>query len=121
MPIRRGSRNRPLWFVLIITVFLAGFGAWEFFKVKADKPRYLFATVVEGDMVSTVVAQGTLAAVTTVDVGTQVSGTISELYADFNSQVKKVVGLEFDPSHSVSPPQVPIFGGARGGVFVRSR
>ncbi len=89
MPRRRGGRNRLFWFALTFLVCLAGFGTWKFFNVKADKPRYLFATVVEGNIISQVVAQGTLAAVTTVDVGSQVSGTIGELYADFNSQVKK--------------------------------
>jgi HlyD family secretion protein len=47
----------------------------------------------------TINATGTLQAVTTVQVGTQVSGTIAELYADFNSQVKKdQVIARLDPS-----------------------
>jgi HlyD family secretion protein len=49
--------------------------------------------------VDTVGATGTLQAVTTVQVGTQVSGTIQALYADFNSLVKKgQVLARLDPS-----------------------
>ena len=47
------------------------------------------AQVTRGDIVDVVSATGTLEAVTTVEVGTQVGGIIQELYADFNSIVKK--------------------------------
>ncbi|HEX9078852.1 MAG TPA: efflux RND transporter periplasmic adaptor subunit [Desulfuromonadaceae bacterium] len=47
------------------------------------------ARVERGDMVSTVSATGNLAAVVTVQVGTQVSGTIARLFVDFNTPVKK--------------------------------
>jgi HlyD family secretion protein len=72
-----------------MTISLGGFGTWKHFAVKADKPIYLFSTVDRGDIVSQVVAQGTIAPVVSVDVGSQVSGTIGELYADFNTEVKK--------------------------------
>jgi HlyD family secretion protein len=51
--------------------------------------KYDTAPVQKGDIAITVTATGSLEAVTTVDVGSQVSGTISALYADFNSHVKK--------------------------------
>src|SRR5258705_10733422 len=47
------------------------------------------AAVTRGDVIAKVDATGTLAAVTTVQVGTQVSGTIKALHADYNSEVKK--------------------------------
>lgn len=47
------------------------------------------ATVEKTDINATVTATGTLESVTQVDVGTQVTGIISNLYADFNSEVKK--------------------------------
>ena len=50
---------------------------------------YRFTTIGRGNIVSKVSATGTLNAVTTVAVGTQVSGQVSKLYVDFNSQVKK--------------------------------
>jgi HlyD family secretion protein len=62
-------------------------------------PAYTTAPVTRGDVVETVEATGTLQAVTTVQVGTQVSGTIQSLHADFNSQVHKgQVIARLDPS-----------------------
>ncbi|MDE6782210.1 MAG: efflux RND transporter periplasmic adaptor subunit [Paramuribaculum sp.] len=57
----------------------------------ADKPKTTLDTytVATGELSETVTATGTLESVTQVDVGTQVTGIISNLYADFNSQVKK--------------------------------
>jgi HlyD family secretion protein len=54
-----------------------------------ETPAYRFGTVQRGDLQSTVSATGTLNAVTTVSVGTQVSGQVSELLVDYNDQVKK--------------------------------
>jgi len=54
-----------------------------------ETPAYRFATISRGDMKATVSATGTLNAVTTVSVGTQVSGQVSELLVDYNDQVKK--------------------------------
>jgi HlyD family secretion protein len=55
--------------------------------------------VTRGDVVDVVAATGTLEAVTTVDVGTQVSGLVQDMYADFNSIVKKgQIIARLDPS-----------------------
>jgi HlyD family secretion protein len=54
-----------------------------------EPAAYRFRAVTRGDMKATVSATGTLNAVTTVSVGTQVSGQISELLVDFNDHVKK--------------------------------
>lgn len=67
--------------------------------VKAEAPTLNTAEVTRGDVVATVEATGTLTAVTTVEVGTQVSGTIKSLSADFNTQVKKgQIVAQLDPS-----------------------
>jgi HlyD family secretion protein len=61
--------------------------------------QYVTAAVDRGDIVEVVGATGTLQAVTTVQVGSQVSGTIQSLHADFNSVVKKGrVIARLDPS-----------------------
>ena len=52
-------------------------------------PAYRFATVTRGNLEATVSATGALSAVKTVQVGTQVSGQVSAIYADFNQHVKK--------------------------------
>lgn len=54
-----------------------------------ETTEFRFTTVERGDIESTVSATGTLNAVTTVQIGTQVSGQISELLVDFNDTVKK--------------------------------
>ena len=61
--------------------------------------RYETASVSRGDIVQHVTASGTLSAVVSVDVGSQVSGKISALYVDFNSPVKKgQLVAEIDPT-----------------------
>lgn len=61
--------------------------------------QYKAEKVDRGDITMTVTATGTLSAVTTVQVGSQVSGVIARLYADFNSHVKKGQLLaELDPT-----------------------
>jgi HlyD family secretion protein len=64
-----------------------------------EAPQLVTASATRGDVVELVEATGKLEAVTTVQVGTQVSGTIQSLHADFNSQVRKgQVVARLDPS-----------------------
>src|SRR5690348_14412293 len=64
-----------------------------------DKPMYTTQAVQQGDIRQLVQATGTIDAVTTVQVGSQVSGTISKLNADFNTKVKKgQIVAEIDPA-----------------------
>jgi len=77
-------------------VVFAGFYFWG---SDSTSPQYLTARIERGNLRNTVTATGTLQAVTTVQVGSQASGTISALYADFNSVVKKgQVIAQLDPS-----------------------
>ena len=59
------------------------------FALAKQTPAFRFATVERGDLQALVSATGTLNAVTTVSVGTQVSGQVSVLLVDFNDHVKK--------------------------------
>src|SRR3954464_14721457 len=52
-------------------------------------PQYRLATIERGNISATVSATGSLSAVRTVEVGTQVSGQVAAVYVDFNSRVKK--------------------------------
>src|SRR6516225_10435491 len=63
--------------------------ALYFWGGRASAAQYLTGRVERGNLRNTVTATGTLQAVTTVQVGSQASGTISALYADYNSVVKK--------------------------------
>jgi HlyD family secretion protein len=92
-------KSKYLWLFVLLVVASGGFGAWQFLTAKTVKPNYLFGNVDRGGIVTQVQMTGTLAAVTTVAVGTQVSGTVQELYADFNSEVKKgQVLAKLDPA-----------------------
>ena len=75
------------------------FAGFYFFGSDSSTPQYLTARIERGNLRNTVTATGALQAVTTVQVGSQASGTISALYADFNSVVKKgQVIAQLDPS-----------------------
>jgi len=82
------SRKRLVILVLLAaTIAAGGYGWWR--HATADKaPRYQTTAVDRGDITQTVAANGTLNPVVLVNVGTQVSGTVSKLYADFNDRVK---------------------------------
>lgn len=77
--------------ILTGILIAAALGAAAFFLLrdKEDEIKYRTEKAARGDIISTVTATGTVNAVTTVLVGTQVSGTIKNIYADFNSPVKK--------------------------------
>jgi len=69
------------------------------FGQKGNGPEFRTDPVTRGTIQQTVTATGTVNAVTTVLVGTQVSGTIKTLYVDFNSRVKKgQLIAQIDPS-----------------------
>jgi len=73
-----------------IVVAAGALGLWIYRNAEAhEAPSYRFATVTRGNLESTVSATGQLSAVTTVQVGTQVSGQVSQLLFDFNDRVKK--------------------------------
>lgn len=84
----------------VIVLAVIGGAGWYFWgNREAGAEEYMTAKVERGDIRNSVFATGTLQAVTTVQVGSQVSGVISALYADFNTNVKKgQVVAQLDPS-----------------------
>jgi HlyD family secretion protein len=74
--------------VIVLAIGAIGFWAWKKSTASAA-PTYRFATIERGNLEAAVSATGTLSAVTTVQVGTQVSGRVVELLVDFNDRVKK--------------------------------
>jgi len=88
------------WIVSIGAIVLLGaaVAAWRITAAPAT-PQFATAKVRRQTITKSITATGTLQAVTTVQVGTQVSGAIANLYADYNSQVKKdQVIARLDPS-----------------------
>jgi len=91
--------KKALLALLVVGVLGGSIFAYYHYRQTGPKFTVTTAAVTRGDVVETVGATGTLQAVTTVQVGTQVSGTIQALYADFNSLVKKgQVLARLDPS-----------------------
>lgn len=79
------------WIYIVIAV-VAGIVALVALKGNsASKATFAIETgkIERGNISSVVTATGTLEAITTVEVGTQVSGVIEKIYVDFNTQVKK--------------------------------
>jgi HlyD family secretion protein len=77
--------------VMIVSVLVVGLtiGGYVFFNGERKAPvRYRSAAVERGPVISLVTATGTINPVVSVQVGTQVSGMIKSLHADFNSVVK---------------------------------
>lgn len=80
-------------FLLIAIVLLGGFGAWAFASRRAGEggdaaQRYRTEAVQRGAIIAAVSATGTVTPTTTVIVGSQLSGQVVEILADFNSEVK---------------------------------
>ena len=88
--------------IVIVVVLAAGATAYAIYQKRSSKssePKYRTEVVDEGTVSETVTATGTISAVTTVQVGSQVSGIIAKIYVDFNSPVTKGQLLaELDPT-----------------------
>src|SRR5712691_6332181 len=84
------AMGRRAWIIVVMVVLAAGAsGAWFYAQSRGSTPRFRTVKLERGPLTATVSATGTLNAVVTVQVGSQVSGQIKELFADFNSQVKR--------------------------------
>ncbi|MBR4624866.1 MAG: efflux RND transporter periplasmic adaptor subunit [Alphaproteobacteria bacterium] len=87
------------WWVFgaIIIIILILWWAGVFSSSK--KHKYITADITRGDIVQTVTASGEIQPVNTINVGSQVSGTIEDIFVDYNSVVKKGdVLLKIEPS-----------------------
>src|SRR5258706_7102666 len=72
-----------------VVVALLALGSFGYARDETDVTRPVTRASSRGDIMQAVSATGTLEAVTTVEVGSQVSGTVDSLRADFNSLVRK--------------------------------
>ena len=87
---RRPGLPRPALYAVGLVVLLAvAFGAWQLMKPKAPKDPYRTAAVEQGDITKSVSASGSLQALVTVTVGSQISGQITQVLVDFNDHVKR--------------------------------
>src|SRR5262245_10725807 len=89
-----GSRTRRLWmrrgvWALVVVALLAGVAWWRARGRAEAAPKYVTAPVERGDLAVTVTATGTLSALDTVEVSSEVSGRVADVRVDYNTSVKK--------------------------------
>jgi HlyD family secretion protein len=95
---KRRSDKRWIYAVVLAAVLVTAGAVWRV-RAGSAAPAYGSAKITRGTVSKTISATGKLQALTTVQVGTQVSGTISDIYVDFNSKVKKgQIIAQLDPS-----------------------
>lgn len=87
MGIKKYFGKKSLAALLILAAAAGGY--YLYASNKKQEIQYVTTAVSRGDITSSISATGTLSAVETVDVGTQISGTIKDIYFDYNSVVKK--------------------------------
>ena len=88
VPSRKPAPKRWPYLAGVVLLLAAAVGVWRL-NTKPEKPAWTPAEVKKGAVRKTIAATGTLQALTTVNVGSQVSGTIAQIYVDFNTPVKK--------------------------------
>ncbi len=87
------------WILPASLILAAAAGLTVYFSSRTAAPEYVTARIDRGDIDAVVTTTGNLNAVITVQVGSQVSGNIIALYADFNTKVKKgQLVAEIDPA-----------------------
>lgn len=93
----------PRFVLPVVVLALAAGGGYYYYQQRAaaqtGTPEYTTTTVSKGEVTQVVTATGSLDAVRSIDVGSQISGQIIKLYADFNTVVKEGQKLvEIDPA-----------------------
>ena len=96
-------KNKKIW-IAVVVVLVALLAIWLLRGgKKEERVRFVSEKVVRTDIQTNVTATGTIEPVTSVTVGTQVSGIVAHLYVDYNSEVKKgQVIAELDKTNLIS-------------------
>ena len=99
----KARKISKVWY-LVAALFVVAVAAWLLSGGKKEETvNFSFATVGPAKIQNSVTATGTIEPVTSVTVGTQVSGIVSKLYVDYNSKVKKgQVIAELDKTNLIS-------------------
>jgi HlyD family secretion protein len=93
------SRGRFVWIAIGAAILLAGGGWWWHARTQGDASNYRTAVVDRGAIAVTISATGSLSAITTVDIGSQVSGIVQSVLVDYNDHVTKgQIIARIDPS-----------------------
>ena len=83
------TRKNAIGTTILAVILTAGAAAYGWWGARNAAPQYRFGTVERGAITASISATGTVNPVTAVQVGSQVSGQLKEIYVDFNSEVRK--------------------------------
>jgi len=99
MSLRESYQKRKKSYLIVGACLIVILGYWSYARSKDAAPKYTTAVVRKGDITAAVQATGTINALTTVSVGSYVSGTVQYIFADFNTRVKSgQVLAQLDPA-----------------------
>lgn len=87
----KSGSKKFIWLILILLIVGAGAYYYFFYMNKgnqSDEVTFITKTVTKGDVIVSVSATGNLAPTNSVDIGIEVSGTLKEIYVDFNDKVE---------------------------------
>lgn len=91
--------KRRKWWLILFVIIAGGIGYFMSGNDSVQNTGFATATITRGDLRQVVTATGEIQPLNTINVGSQVSGTIEEIFVDYNSQVKKGdVLLKIEPS-----------------------
>ena len=75
----------------IAVIIVIGLGIAVWYGSRKEKPAvYVTESLEKGDITEKITASGIINPISTINIGTQVSGTIAEIFVDYNSEVKKI-------------------------------
>jgi HlyD family secretion protein len=99
MSLKESYQKRKKSYLIVGACLVVILGYWSYVRSKDAAPKYTTAVVRRGDITAAVQATGTINALTTVSVGSYVSGTVQYIFADFNTRVKSgQVLAQLDPA-----------------------
>lgn len=99
MSLRESYQQRKKLYLLGAAALIVIFAGWLYAKSRGDAPKYTTAEVHTGNITASVQATGTINALTTVPVGSYVSGTVQYIFADYNTRVHSgQVLAQLDPA-----------------------
>src|SRR5579884_1337243 len=90
MPAKQNLRQRKKLITALIIVVVAVFTVGMVIRSRSGDIQYFTAKVTRGNITAVVQATGTINALTTVPVGSSVSGIVKYVFADFNTHVRQV-------------------------------
>lgn len=99
MSLRESYQQHKKPYIIGAIALILILGGWYYFRGRSGSPKFTTAPVRRGDITAAVQATGTINPLTTVPVGSYVSGTVQYIFADFNTRVKnRQVLAQLDPA-----------------------